>query len=47
MAPSIKQANRTAAEGERRIRKAIGDDRPPGLIQTIHGIGYRIKAHPA
>jgi two-component system, OmpR family, response regulator len=31
----------------RRIRKAIGDDRPPRLIQTIHGIGYRIKAPPS
>lgn len=27
------------------LRKAIGDDGDPRLIQTVHGIGYRMAAH--
>lgn len=27
------------------LRRAIGDDREPRLIQTVHGIGYRMAAH--
>lgn len=27
------------------LRKAIADDREPRLIQTVHGIGYRMAAH--
>lgn len=27
------------------LRRAIGDDGDPRLIQTVHGIGYRMTAH--
>ncbi|HEY9855096.1 MAG TPA: response regulator transcription factor [Stenomitos sp.] len=27
------------------LRKAIGDDREPRLIQTVHGVGYRMANH--
>lgn len=27
------------------LRRAIGDDQEPRLIQTVHGIGYRMTSH--